>query len=166
MNKENNPCIIIGWPTIARLAHGHTVKLEGVILIPDDLLSNTASQVLRGEFGACECTDPRDVICNGHRCGDCGQMIKPSDVKSHDGVVEAVGGDIPGGWKIGDRCYFSHPEKCGLLGCRVIGVIMNYEKDTNMISIEYNGRIFKQEHSLKIGGISGVNPHDVLTKEK
>ena len=44
------PCICIGWPTIARLAHGETVEFENAVLIPDDLLSNTAAKIAHGDF--------------------------------------------------------------------------------------------------------------------
>jgi hypothetical protein len=41
--------VVIGWPTIARLAFGQTVTFDsGVTLIPDDLLHNTAAGILRG----------------------------------------------------------------------------------------------------------------------
>jgi len=45
------PVIIIGWPTIALLAHGQTVELENAIFIPDSLLFDTAASILRGELG-------------------------------------------------------------------------------------------------------------------
>jgi hypothetical protein len=44
------PVICIGWPSIALLAHGQNVELENAILIPDDLLFNTAARIGRGEL--------------------------------------------------------------------------------------------------------------------
>lgn len=49
--SPNRPCICIGWPTIALLAQGKTVELSDAVLIPDDLLFNTAAQIARGELG-------------------------------------------------------------------------------------------------------------------
>jgi len=82
-NDTRKPTLIIGWPTIALLAHGLTVELENAILIPDDLLFNTASKIIGGNLLPCNCTEPRQVICNGHRCGFCGKMIHPNGVKEH-----------------------------------------------------------------------------------
>lgn len=42
---SDKPVICIGWPTIAKLAHGMTVDLESAALIPDDLLHNQAAQL-------------------------------------------------------------------------------------------------------------------------
>lgn len=44
------PVICVGWPSIALLAHGKNVELDGAILIPDDLLTNTAARIGRGEL--------------------------------------------------------------------------------------------------------------------
>ncbi len=68
---------------------------------------------------------------------------------------------IPGGWKIGDQCYFSHPEKHGLLNCRAIGTIEDYDPNTHVLSIRYEDRIFRQTHTSEFGGISGVRPPTV-----
>jgi len=40
----DKPVICIGWPTIARLACGESVELGAAVLIPDDLLFNTAAE--------------------------------------------------------------------------------------------------------------------------
>ena len=80
---KENPTIIIGWPIISQLAHGLPVILENATLLPDDLLSNTAQQIINGNFNTCDCHQPREVICNGHKCGTCGQIIDPSGVREH-----------------------------------------------------------------------------------
>jgi hypothetical protein len=76
----NERTIIVGWPTIARLAHGQSVTFGDVTLLPDDLFWNSARQVQAGQFDPCKCNEPREVIAIGHRCGECGEMIPPSGV--------------------------------------------------------------------------------------
>jgi len=41
----SHPVIIIGWPTVARLAHGEEVHLKDVSLLPDDLFFNEARRI-------------------------------------------------------------------------------------------------------------------------
>lgn len=66
--------------------------------------------------------------------------------------------DIPGGWKIGMQVYFSHPNKPGLLGSRVVGTITEYIPESNQIILLYEGEHFKFEHTNDFGGISGYDP--------
>ena len=72
-----NNTIIIGWPTIARLAHGETVNFDcGITLIPDDLLFNTANQVQNGNFEpSCKCITPV-TITQIYKCTTCGKILK------------------------------------------------------------------------------------------
>ena len=67
---------------------------------------------------------------------------------------------IPGGWRVGMECYFSPMGTeffCqGCLGIRVVGVIEDYDPKTNILTIRYKGRVFHQEHSVELGGISVV----------
>jgi hypothetical protein len=86
--------------------------------------------------------------------------LQPSPEAGSSARTEAGGPEIPGGWRIGSRCYFSHPEKKGLLGCRVVGTIEGYDPATNVLSINYEGQIIKQQHTLELGGISGVVSND------
>ena len=65
---------------------------------------------------------------------------------------------IPGGWEVGDECYFSDSDKpfrFGLPG-RTVGVITGYCAETNILEITVSDRVIKQRHSLDFGGISGV----------
>ncbi len=87
MDKQNR-CVIIGWPTIALLAHGQTVIVNGVTLMPDDLLFNSARKIQNGEYFPCKCTEPRELKCGMHRCGTCSQIINPSGVKGHSPSIE------------------------------------------------------------------------------
>lgn len=81
MNNKQQQTIIIGWPTIARLAHGETVNFDcGVTIIPDDLLFNTAIKIHHGEFSNCKCIDPREVIYIINKCSTCGEILKDNQV--------------------------------------------------------------------------------------
>lgn len=52
--KNSAPVVLVGWPTIALLAHGKTVRLPDVTLMPADDLFNMAARIERGEFeGIC-----------------------------------------------------------------------------------------------------------------
>ena len=70
--SEKKPVVIVGWPTIARLAHGQDVELEQVILIPDDLLHNTA-KACREPIGilACSSEQMHPYECGGAPCKHC-----------------------------------------------------------------------------------------------
>lgn len=61
---------------------------------------------------------------------------------------------------INEYVYFSLPEKNDSvlfkLPKRVIGKIVGYDKSTNIITLLYNGEIFRQKHTTDFGGISGV----------
>ena len=47
-DEQKSLCVCVGWPTIAMLAFGQNVTLgNGVTLIPDSMLRNTASGMLR-----------------------------------------------------------------------------------------------------------------------
>lgn len=81
MSDNKQQSIVIGWPTIARLAHGETVNFDcGVTLIPDDLLFNTANHIQCGAFSNCKCTEPREVICTTHKCSICGEILNGNQV--------------------------------------------------------------------------------------
>jgi hypothetical protein len=67
------PVICIGWPTIALLAHGQNVELENAVLIPDDLLHNTASRIARGEL--LKRSQPEPVLSCENLCEKCGERI-------------------------------------------------------------------------------------------
>ena len=56
--EAQKPVIIVGWPTIAQLAAGRTVELSNVVLLPDDLLFNTAARIRSGSFDNVS-TDPK-----------------------------------------------------------------------------------------------------------
>lgn len=73
---------------------------------------------------------------------------------------------IPGGWKVGDRCYYSPPQQVSLLP-RAIGQIVAYDKDKRLLSIkdEATGKIIEQEHVNRLGGISWVGQGTTMTAE-
>ena len=55
--------LIIGWPTIALLAQGHSVTINNITLIPDDLLFNTNQQIKQGEFSHIIDQDVYQLCC-------------------------------------------------------------------------------------------------------
>ncbi len=86
--ENTKQCVCIGWPTIALLAHGQTVIVDGVALIPDDLLSNSARKIQNGEYLPCKCTEPREVKCEMHKCGTCSQIINANEVMDHSPSIK------------------------------------------------------------------------------
>lgn len=64
---------------------------------------------------------------------------------------------IPGGWTVGQRCWFTRPDLAGWLplGRRRPGEIQAYDPMTNLITVAEDGIPYTFEHTQAFGGISG-----------
>lgn len=77
----------------------------------------------------------------------------------------APGAEVPGGYRLGQWCYFNHPDDprgpTGL-GPRRIGQLHAYDSARNVITILHEGAYIEQEHVFSnFGSISAVAPADL-----
>jgi hypothetical protein len=90
---------------------------------------------------------------------------RPSTVaQPADRIARHLGGQIPGGWRIGQKVWFTPPPSVGAkriiptLPGRAVGTIVTYDAAINLIAIECEGEIYTQQHTVALGGISGYYP--------